>query len=251
MSSRPALGLLIAAAAAAALLCGCATGGNPRQPVPTRLVPAGVPATRLVVVLPGRGDDLAGLLRHRVAEQVQRQWSDADVLLTGLTMAYYRDGQAVARLDREIVRPALGRYRQVWLAGISLGGMGALLYDRAHPGAIHGLLLLSPYLGDAPIRREILAAGGLASWQPGPAQPIGPQTFQRELWRYLKLWREQPRRTATTWLAYGDREDFRAPIELMAPLLPPGHVVMLPGGHDWTLWSAALPILLERAGQPP
>lgn len=249
--SRAFLRVLGAAIVAAALLSGCVAGGNPRQPIPTRLVPAGMPASRLVVVLPGRGDDLEGLLRHRVAEQVHRQWPDADVLLTGLTLAYYREGQAVPRLDREIVQPALGRYRQVWLAGISLGGLGALLYDRAHPGVVHGLLLLSPYLGDAPIHREILAAGGLTSWQPGPEQPIGPQTFQRELWRYLQQWRQRPQRAATTWLAYGDRERFRAPIEMMSPLLPPGHVVMLPGHHDWTLWSTALPALLARAGQSP
>jgi len=248
---RPFLRVQSAAIVVAALLCGCAAGGNPRLPIPSRLVPASVPASRLLIVLPGRGDNLDGLLRHHVAELVHRQWPDTDVLLTGLTLAYYREGLAVPRLDREIVQPALQHYRQVWLAGVSLGGLGALLYDQAHPGVAHGLLLLSPYLGDAPIQREIVAAGGLASWQPGPAQPMAPQTFQRELWRYIQHWREQPRRTATTWLAYGDREPFRAPIELMSPLLPASHVVMLPGHHDWALWSTALPALLERASQPP
>ena len=236
---------------AAILLCGCIAGGDPRRPVPQRLVPAAGPATRLVVVLPGRGDSLDGLVRHRVAAMVQRQWPDADVLLTGLTLPYYRAGVAVPRLDREIVQPARARYRQVWLAGISLGGLGALLYDQAHPGVVDGLLLMSPYLGDAPIRREIASAGGLDAWQPGPVQPMGPKTFQRELWRYLQAWRDQPRRTASTWLAYGDRERFRRAIELASPRLPRGHVLMLSGHHDWALWSAALPALLQRAGRPP
>lgn len=248
--TRPLLRMLIAVVVAT-LLGGCVAGGDPRLPIPSRLVPAPAAATRLVVLLPGRGDDLEGLVRHHAAELVQRQWPDADVLLTGLTLPYYRAGRAVPRLDREIVRPALQHYRQLWLAGISLGGLGALLYDQAHPGAVHGLLLLSPYLGDASIRHEIEAAGGLAAWQPGPRQPMGPDTFQRELWRYLQHWRQDPRRVATTWLAYGDRERFRAPIELMSPLLPPTHVLMLPGHHDWTLWSTALPALLRRADRSP
>lgn len=240
---------LLLAAVAALVLAGCVAGGNPRLPVPTQRVQAPAPASRLVIVLPGRGDDLAGLLRHGVAARVQAAWPDADVLLTGLTMPYYRAGNAVARLDAEIVAPARARYRQVWLAGISLGGLGTLLYDQAHPGVVDGLLLLSPYLGDDAIQEEIRAAGGLDAWRPGPPQPVGPDTFQRELWRYLKQWPAS--RTATTWLAYGRSERFAAPIGLMAPRLPPGHVVVLPGHHDWTLWDQALPALLERIGSAP
>jgi pimeloyl-ACP methyl ester carboxylesterase len=231
-------------------LGGCAAGGDPHRPIPTTLIPAPTAATRLVVVLPGRGDSLDSLARTGIAQLIQQQWPDADVLLTGLTMPYYRQDQAIPRLHDEIMAPARGHYRQVWLAGISLGGLGALLYDRAHPGEADGLLLMSPYLGDSAIHREIRDAGGLDAWQPGPVQPIGPATFQRELWRYLKDWSNHPERTRTTWLAYGDSERFRASIELMSPRLPADHVIMLPGHHNWTLWRSATTALLERAHPP-
>lgn len=234
-------------AIAALLLGGCAAGGNPRLPIPTTLVAAPTAATRLVVVLPGRGDSLDSLTRTGIAQLIQRQWPDADVMLTGLTMPYYRQDQAIPRLHDEIMAPARRKYRHVWLAGISLGGLGALLYDRAHPGEADGLLLMSPYLGDSAIHREIRSAGGLDAWAPGPVQPLGPATFQRELWRYLKSWSRRPERTRTVWLAYGDSERFRASIELMSPLLPSDHVIMLPGRHDWTLWRSATSKLLERA----
>ena len=100
-------------------LGGCAAGGDPRKPIPTTLIPAPAPATRLVVLLPGRGDSLDSLTRTGVAQVIQQQWPDADVLLTGLTMPYYRQDQAIPRLHDEIMTPARGRYRQVWLAGIS------------------------------------------------------------------------------------------------------------------------------------
>ena len=230
----------------------CAAGGDVTRPIPTQLIHAPQPARRVVVMLPGRGDDLAGLQQHHVAQLIQQAWPDADVILTGLTMPWYRAGVATARLHDEIIAPLEARgHRPVWLAGISLGGLGALLYDQAYPGQVDGMLLLSPYLGEAAIQREIRAAGGLAAWQPGPAQPIGPDTVQRELWRYLKHWSVDRTRTQTVWLAYGASERFRAAIELMSPSLPAGHVFMLPGHHNWTLWQPALRKLLHAAAGTP
>lgn len=229
-------------------LGGCAAGGDVTRPIPTALYPAAERARRLVVMLPGRGDSLDSLQRRGVARLIQQAWPDADVLLTGLTMPYYLQGRATQRLHDEVIVPARQRhYRQVWLAGISLGGMGALLYDRAYPGRVDGMLLLSPYLGDRAIRQEIRRAGGLAHWNPGPAQPIGPATFQRELWRHLKHWSDEPARTASIWLAYGDRERFRKSIALMRGELPAGHVLVLPGHHNWKLWTPAMRLLLQQA----
>lgn len=230
------------------LLNGCAGGGDVSKPIPTLLVPAPAKAQRLVVMLPGRGDDLQGLEKHHAAQIIQRQWPHADVLLTGLTMPYYTHGVATRRLHDEVMVPASKRgYRQIWLAGISLGGMGSLLYDRAYPGEVSGMLLFSPYLGDRKIHDEIRDAGGLAQWNPGPSQMIGPDTFQHELWRYLKGWSNDPTRTSSVWLAYGDSERFRKPIELVTPVLPASHVLMLPGHHNWKLWSATMPALFHKA----
>lgn len=232
------------------LLGGCAAGGDIRKPVPTLLVPAlRQPAQRVVVMLPGRGDDLDSLQRQDVARIIQQQWPDTDVVLTGLTMPYYRAGVAVSRLHDQVVAPLQEHgHRQVWLVGISLGGLGALLYDQAYPNQVHGMLLMSPYLGDRAIHKEIRDAGGLATWSPGPAQPMGPDTFQRELWRYLQQWSTDPARTRTVWLAYGADERFRASIELVTPELPTSHVLMLPGHHDWALWKPALRQLLQASG---
>nr|MDQ3040066.1 alpha/beta hydrolase-fold protein [Pseudomonadota bacterium] len=170
------------------------------------------------------------------------------VLLTGLTTPFYRQGRATQRLHDEVIEPARRKaYRQVWLAGISLGGMGALLYDSEHPDQIDGLLLLSPYLGEDAIHQQIRQAGGLAAWQAGPPQATGPDTFQHELWRSLQAVSQRPQRSASIWIAYGADEPFRQPIELMTPLLPADHVIMLPGKHNWILWKPAMRALLERA----
>lgn len=232
-------------------LAACSARGDATRPVPTTRVEAArqvLPAhdRRVVVMLPGRGDDLADLQRRGAAQIILSEWPDADVILAGLTLPYYSSGVATRRLHDEVIAPLkLQGYRHIWVAGISLGGLGALLYDQAYPGQLDGMLLLSPYLGDNAIQQEIRAAGGLSAWNPGPVQPMGPRTFQRELWRYLKQWAQDPARTQTVWLAYGTNERFRAGIELMSPTLPAEHVRMLPGRHNWALWNPALHQLLQ------
>lgn len=239
------------AVAALALLVGaCAAGGDVRKPIPTEFFAAKQTATRLVVMLPGRGDNLPSLKRKGLASIIQKAWPDADVILTGLTMPFYRQGRAPTRLHDEVIAPTLKvGPRKIWLMGISLGGMGALLYEHDYPGQVDGMLLMSPYLGDDAVQNLIRRAGGLQNWNPGPSRPLGPDTFQHELWRTLKNISEDPERSQVFWLAYGADEPFRTSIELMSPMLPAENVVMLPGQHNWSLWTTATGVLLERVSR--
>ncbi|WP_423930858.1 alpha/beta hydrolase [Dokdonella sp.] len=231
-----------------ALLAACAAGGDVSEPIPTTLVSAPQPAKRLVVVLPGRGEDVARLENKGMAATIQATWPDADVLLTGLTLPFYRQGLAASRLQSEIIEPARARgVGEIWLLGISLGGMGAILHEHEYPGEVEGILLLSPFLGGRRIQDEIRSAGSLANWEPGPVQPLGPDTFERELWRTIQQWNNDPMRKKTVWLAYGEDEAFRESNELLGQALPPDNVRMLPGDHDWKLWTPATAALLQPA----
>jgi serine aminopeptidase S33 family len=225
----------------AGMLFGCFPRGDPSKPIPTFLIEAPQKAQRLVVVLPGRGDDLNDLRKSGIAQAVQSAWPDADVTLTGLALGYYMEGQAERRLHDEVIVPARRRgYSQVWLVGASLGGMGALLYDRAYPNQVSGMVLLAPYLGEKPIWSEIAAAGGVAAWQPPPKPAaITADNFQQELWRHLQTWSRQPEAARNVWLAYGKTDRLRESMPLLASLLPPGHVLVREGGHEWDVWTPA------------
>lgn len=223
----------------AGMLLGCFPRGDPSQPIPTALVNAPQPARRLVVVLPGRGDDIAGLRKSGIAQAVQSAWPDADVMLTGLALGYYMEGQAEIRLHDEIIQPARRRgYAQVWLVGASLGGMGSIMYDRAYPGQVDGMVLLAPYLGDDRVLARIRAAGGVAKWE-SPPQPgaVTEDNFQQELWRHVQGWARNPAAARNVWLAWGRNDRFAPNMPLLAPVLQPGHVLERNGGHDWDVWS--------------
>jgi S-formylglutathione hydrolase FrmB len=234
----------------ACALPGCTVHGDPTAPIPTALVPATTaPAKRLVVILPGRADDLDELRRSGAVQAVQSSWPDADVVLAELTMDYYLKGEAPQLLRSQVIVPARRRgYREIWLAGASLGGLGTLMYDQTYPGEMDGLVLLAPYLGERPLLTEIEQAGGVAVWDAGPVQPISPQTWQRELWRHIQVWSLDSTAAHRVWLAYGESDRLEPTMPLLVSALPAEQVLVRDGGHSWSVWSPALADVLRRAG---
>lgn len=236
---------LLLLAASAVLAC------VPRRvhdgPVPTALLPSDQGSHRLVVVLPGRRDRLESMRRSGIGEAIQRVWPDADVLFAELALPYYLDGSAARRLHDEVLMPARRRaYTEIWLVGASLGGMGMILYDRDYPGQVDGMVLLAPYLGERPLHEEIRAAGGVEGWEPGRGSGDTRETWQRDLWKHLKTWSREPERTRDTWLAYGEGDYLRDSMPLLAPLLPPDHVVVAPGKHAWSTWTPLAEAVFRR-----
>jgi pimeloyl-ACP methyl ester carboxylesterase len=232
------------------VLAGCAIFRDPSQPIPTVLIPAPQAANRLVVVLPGKGDSLKSLKRSGVAEAIQRAWPDADVVLALLSMPYYKSGEAMPRLRNEVIAPARHRYKQVWLTGASLGGMGSILYDTYYPNQLDGIVVLAPYLGDKPILKEIEEAGGIAAWNPGPPQKLADKTWQHEMWRHIKGWSGNPA-ARRVWLAYGDDDKFRETIPMMEPALLNSHVIIEPGKHKWKTWTPLMEEVLQAQSREP
>ena len=236
------------------MLTGCLPAAHrPDRPLPVEWHAAAVqPASRAVIVLPGRSDDLAGLRASGIADAIHAAWPDADVLFVELSLGDYtveESGRrnAPQRLHDEVMPEVRRRaYREVWLSGASLGGMGTLLYDRTYPGDVDGLILLAPYLGDADLPREIVAAGGLRDWNAGPPAEVDAAHWQRELWRHLQTLTGDPTQARRVWVAWGNDDPLRAPISLFAPALPATHALEHDGGHRWTVWTPAMGELLRR-----
>ena len=233
----------------ALVLCACGYPTRPSGPIPVQEVLAPQPVARppLVIVLPGRGDDLHDQAESGIAQAIQKSWPEADVLLAGATLGYYADGALPRHLHDEVIAPARARgYREIWLCGASMGGMGALLYEQHFPHDVAGLVLFAPYLGDPALVNQVAAGGGPVRWDPGPVPAqLDAGNYQHELWRMVKAWQE-PGQAARIWLSGGDADRFVQSTHMLATLLPGDHYVEEKGGHDWPVWDAGARAIFAR-----
>ncbi|MFA5939006.1 MAG: alpha/beta hydrolase [Sinimarinibacterium sp.] len=239
----------------AGLIGGCITIGDAGKPIASVLVPALQPGAErtLVVVLPGFGNEAEDMQEQGIDKAVHQHWPEADVLLTSATFAYYKERNIVARLQADVIAPARAQgYRQIWLAGASIGAMGVLFYEYEYPDTIDGLVLLAPWVGDRDLLDEIRAAGGVSQWQPGavPAA-IDGDNYQREMWRVVKRWSQDPQRRQRVWLICGDQDRLLQTSRLIAPALPESHYAEIPGAHDWKTFIQATERIISEIRKRP
>lgn len=234
------LGLVLALALT---LGACASMGDAGRPIGTIESPASDPKANppIIVVLPGFGSDAQTLKDHEVDEAIHKSWPQADVLLTSATSPYYVHKVVVQHLEDDVLEPVRRQgYREIWLAGASIGGLGALLYERAHPEVVTGLILFAPWMGPEALLEEIRKAGGVALWDPGPVpEKLTGDNYQREVWRVVKGWSQTPASANRIWLVCGDKDRLLGAAQLMADVLPESHFLEVSGGHTWATWLAS------------
>lgn len=199
-------------------------------------------ARTLVVMLPGMGDEPEAYAEHGFLEDMRRRGLEVDVVSVGAHLGYYTRRELLPRLREDVFEVARARgYRSIWVVGISMGGLGALLTAQEFEDQVDGLVLLSPFLGRRNAIRRIEAAGGAVDWQP-PAEPSSDYTV--ELWRWLKAYATEPGTRPPMFVAYGTREGTRS-YPMLAELLPAQRVVVVAGGHEWDTWKDGWAQLLE------
>ena len=164
-----------------------------------------------------------------------------DLVFAEVNLQHLTDRTILRRLRHELVLPAraLG-CSSIWLCGISLGGFIGLAYAERYTAEIDGLCLLAPYLGNHIVTGEIKRANGVANWQPGE---LAIDDDERRVWRFIKSHRSQP---ATVHLGFGREDRFAESHHMMAAALDSNSVHIVPGGHDWPVWSQLWTDFLDR-----
>lgn len=233
-------------------------GGRGLKPDPAKpilvewyLAQPGRRGRRLFVFLPGRRDRASDFARRGFIAMAQSRIPGLDCVAVDATIGYYLDASVADRLQREIIEPArrLG-YREIWLVGVSMGGLGAFFHERAYPGEVNGLILLAPFLGDdLKLFAEIDAAGGAIAWargQPATAAHGNKGEFQRELWRFLGRLQTSQHCQLPIWIAYGEGDRLLPGIERLKSGIPAECVFRLKGGHTWDVWKNGFAEILAK-----
>lgn len=252
--------LTVPIALCALLGAGCAS--RPATvPMPTRFDAGACPTATdtLLVLLPGALSPIDEFEREGFIDAVRERGLAVDVVRADAHRAYYDASLAVVqRLREDVIVPARARgYRSIWIAGISLGGLGGMLYAQAHPAELAGLVLIAPYLGERATATEIDNAGGLLRWQ-APTEPLQPaQRASREsrdpaLWRWLQARATQPPDAGSLplYLGYSRDDRFAFHHRLLAAALPADRVATTEGGHDWPEWKRLWGSLLSTLPLP-
>ncbi|HEY9033044.1 MAG TPA: alpha/beta hydrolase-fold protein [Pseudomonadales bacterium] len=180
---------------------------------------------QLVVLLPGISGWPGDYARHGLVDDIQRLYPSADVVSVNAHFGYYRSRQLLARLQQDVIAPALEQgYCAVHLAGISLGGFGGLLYLREFPDQLASVSLLAPYLGEPADYGYLLNEGEQAQ----PASIAG-------LWPWLTALDDNT--AGKIYLAWGRDDAFDPANSLLAAYLPAGHAYRGEGNHRWPTWQ--------------
>ena len=206
----------------------------------------------LLVLLPGAGDRVGTFDKHGIIEATRAAGLEVDLLEVDAHVGYYYGDRALLeRMGEDVIAPNRDRYDQIWVVGISLGGLGALLTALTYPDDVDGLVLLSPYLGKRAALREISEAGGIPAWEP-PAKTdaeASTETWTLDIWRMLDEV-SQGERELELYLYYGDHDVGVPALDMLAAGLPSDHSAKVPGRHSWSTWSRAWDVFLATSPNP-
>lgn len=239
-------------------LLGCAGSRTPKVPMdstfdfalPHEAGPRRAPV--LLVMLPGAYDTPRDFIQQGFVEAVRERGLDVDLQLVDAHVAYYTGQTILERLQHDVIEPARQQgYAQIWLAGISIGGMGSLVYTATHPSDITGVVALAPYLGPRNISVDVVRAGGLRSW-PAQVQSLPEDDIDRRLWLWLKsrAWPDSAQTQPLLYWGYGVSDRFAIGHKVVAESMPADKVFTVEGGHDWPAWIALWRQMLDQLPLP-
>ena len=235
------------------LLGGCAFTREAKVPMESMLSQrSATPSKTLIVFLPGSQEVPQDVINQGFVAQVRARGIDADVMVIDSHIGYFRNRTFDVRIHDDIIEPARKKgYQSIWLAGISLGGFGSLMYALTYPNEIDGIFALAPFIASNAVFDEVIDAGGLARWT--PAEPLGADDYQRALLKWLKGYIDPQtarEKRPKLYIGFGVEDGFARFTKVVGPMLPPEQMLSAPGGHDWPPWKQMWADALDRAPLP-
>jgi pimeloyl-ACP methyl ester carboxylesterase len=205
--------------------------------VPVHVLPYPAAATgrasTLLVLLPGRGNKADEFAHEGFIAEVRTAQPALDIVAVDAHLGYYLNESVVDRVWADVIAPARAQgYQRIWLAGISMGGLGAVAIAQQHPEAIDRVILLAPYLGPKSLMAEIDRQGGVQRWR-----AKDPADIYQRLWLWLQQYGHPgEKKLPELLLGFGSGDRLHATHQLLAAVLPPAQVLEISGGHDWSTW---------------
>lgn len=189
-------------------------------------------AETLVILLPGAYHQPEDFIKEGFVTAVQERQLPIDLMMAELSFHQIADQTALSEIHTDLIQPALGKgYKNIWLAGISIGGYVTIAYANRYPAKLAGLLLLAPYPGNGITTGQIAQAGGILEWLP---EAVADDDTELGNWSWLKA--NANTKDIEIHLGYGEEDRFAKSHCMMAQALPVACVDRISGGHVWSVW---------------
>lgn len=195
--------------------------------------------SRLIILLGGISTSVEYFEQHGWTEKLKQRYPEYSLVVPELHYGYIVKDIYSKRLYEDIILPAKQRgIQSIWLVGISLGGLGAILTSDYSNNDIDRLYLLSPFLGNGAVQKQIRQVGSLKKWQ---AKSTVGDTWEYKLWTHIKDITESNTENIPIYMGYGKQDSMRG-LKYLAAALPEKQVISLSGGHK----DAVFTMLFER-----
>ena len=200
------------------------------------------PSKNLFVFMRGLGGNHHSFADAAMVEDVIKRSIPYDMIAPNAHFAYYSERTLIKRLHEDVILPAVQKgYTNIWLIGVSMGGLGSMLYIKEQPEHISGVFLIAPFLGYDKITQEILDSQGVSGWNPGKYDP--DDDWERMFWHWVKE-DVATKKGIPIFLGFGEDDEYSTGQNLLAAVLPENRVMRIQGAHDIktikSLWSGFL-----------
>lgn len=188
----------------------------------------------LIILLPGIYDTAETFKDEQFFKIARNAGIKADMVAANIHLWHLVQEMMIERIEKDIFQQVKNKgYKNIWFVGISLGGLNSLLVYQKHTKDVCGVVVVSPYIADKGLTKELKQAGGIKKWQPNVIE--NKKTIEKRL-QLLWVWLQQQdlkNNLNQVFLGYGKQDRYLKAIKLFENILNKKNVVKVEGEHDW------------------
>lgn len=197
---------------------------------------------KLIIFIPGLYDSVDKFKKESFFSEARKAGVKADLVAININAGHLAERVMIRRIRKDVFRRIRNEgYKNIWIVGVSIGGLSSLVYLQAHEKDLCGVVVLAPFLADDKLIKEVRKFGGIKKWAPAVEKTKDSIDDQiNSLWTWLTTKDD----FSNIYLGYGKQDRFIVGSHLLETYLDKSHVVAIDGEHDWVtgrkLWIEQL-----------
>lgn len=202
-------------------------------------------STSLIIFLPGLIDNAETFKNEQFFSIARNAGIKADMVSASIHIGHLIKDKMIKRLEVDVYNEAKNNgYKNIWLVGVSIGGLNSLLFYQKYMHEICGVVTVSPYVADTALREDLQQAGSVKNWKPKPTENM--KIFNQKLQSLWVWFQKQYAKNSLTniYLGYGKQDKYAKEIKLLENILDKNNVTLTNGKHNWVsgqkIWQQQL-----------